>query len=55
MHGSENVKNCTLTSFVVVGMPPQRNVTKIGEPSLVSPWRQCCSTPVSFGQGFLSK
>jgi len=28
---------------------------KNGEEQLVSPSRQCSSTPVGFGQGFLSK
>jgi hypothetical protein len=49
------IKKYTLTSFIVLGMLSEGNVTKNGEPSLVSPSWQCSSTPVDFGQGFISK
>ena len=36
-----------------LGMWSEGNATKNGEPTLGLPTRQCSSTPVGFGQGFL--
>jgi hypothetical protein len=48
-------KKCTLTSFVDVGTRSARNAPKNREPTVRFPSRQCSSTPLAFGQGFLSK
>jgi len=49
------INNCTLTSSVELGLLSEANGPKKGEKQLVSPSRQCSSSPVGFGQGILSK
>jgi len=45
----------TLTSSIALGMQSEGNALKMEKQQLVSLSWQCSSTPVSFGQGFLSK
>ena len=44
---------CTLTSFVTLRMQSEGSAPKIENQLLISPSRQCSSTPVGFGRGFL--
>ena len=49
------IKKCTSSSLVVLEIRSEGNAIKMENQQLVSPSRQCSSTPVGFGHGFLSK
>jgi len=50
-----SVSQCTLTYFVAFGMRSELNAPKMEIQHSVSLSRQCCSTPVGFGQGLFGK
>jgi len=48
-------RKCALTSYFTLEMLPEGNAPKIENHQLVFPLQQCSSTPVGFGQVFLTK
>jgi len=50
-----SIKKCVLTSLVALGMRTEGNVPTMDNRQLISPSRQCSSTPIDFGQRFLNK
>jgi hypothetical protein len=48
-------RNLALIAFVALGMRSEGNFSKMENHKLISPPRQCASTPVCFDQGFRSK
>jgi len=48
------ITKCALTSFIALQMRSESNTLQSGETSVYFS-RQCSSTPVGFGQGFLNK
>jgi hypothetical protein len=48
-------KEMILTSLVALRLLSEGNVPTVENRQLISPSRQCSSTPVGFGQGFRSK
>ena len=50
------IRKCTLTSFIALGMmSKKKKPLQMENQQLVSPSRQCTSTPAGFDQGFLTK
>ena len=50
-----SIKKCMLTSLVALGMRTEGNVPTMENRQLISPSRQCFSTPIGFDQRFLNK
>jgi len=50
-----SINECILASLVDLGMQSEGNVPTMDYRQLFSLWRQCSSTPIGFGQGFLKK